>query len=98
MGEDDLRDVTRDLRKSTFLVEAIDLVLTELTKALEEPPATRERAIRAVLHRHLGIAWDDGSAKATDLKQAVELLRGQVELLKKSNRELLKRVSDGRIE
>lgn len=98
MGEDDLRDITRDLRRACFIAEAIDLVLSDLTTALAEPLPTRERAIRAVLHRHLGIAWDDGSAKAIDLKQAIELLQGQVALLKKSNHELLKRVSDSRNE
>lgn len=89
-------------------MEALDVMLTDLYNAMQTPIShdeavpererelERTRQIRAVIHKHLGDAWDDGDGRSIDIRTALDIARKQIELLKKSNRDLLKRVSDGR--
>lgn len=96
MHEGDPRDITRDLRRNVFVAEAIELVLQEILDVLPLEGPERDRALRGVLHRHLSIAWNDGAAREADLRSALDVLRTQVDLLKRNNRVLLKRISDSR--
>jgi len=99
VADDDLRDITKDLRRTVFLAEAVELALVDRIAALAAPEeATRDRAMRAALFKHLGDAWSDGSGRELDLRSALDVLRAQVDLLKRNNRELLKRVSKSREE
>jgi hypothetical protein len=87
-------EATRDLRRSLYLSTAVDLAIANVLSAFDEPD--RERALYGVLHHQLGRAFDEGCVREYDLKSAVNTLRAQVDILKKSNRELLRRISKDR--
>lgn len=87
-------ETTRDLRRALFLSETLEIMAVELEAALVH--ANRDQQVRAVLHRHLSDAWNDGALKEADLRQSVMLLKAAIETLKKNLHDALKRISDGR--
>lgn len=89
-------EITRDLRKDLFISESLDVALGEVQSASTAEDA--DRALRAVLCRWLGTAWLDGAGREADLRSAVAILQSQIKSLKKSNRALLRRISDSRNE
>jgi len=94
--EDGLSETTRDLRRALYLSETLELVVSELETAATQHSAHQQ--IRAVLHRHLEGAWNDGARKEADLRSSVQILRAQVEHLRGQLRDALKRISDSRVE
>jgi hypothetical protein len=94
-SEHDLFDeTTRDLRRALFISETLELLAIELEAALVHEH--RNQQMRAVLHRHLTGAWNDGALKEADLRSSVIILKAQIETLKKNLHDALKRISDGR--
>ncbi len=83
--EDPLREITRDLRRTTYLATAIELAASEVREALEHTtdPA---RALLAVLHRHLALAWDDGAGREADLRSALDVARATIARLRSARR------------
>lgn len=92
--DDHFDETTRDLRRTLFLAETLELVVLELERATASEQ--RDQQVRAVLHRWLEQAWNDGALREADLRSAVGLLRAQVETLKKNLHAALQRISDGR--
>lgn len=89
-------ETTRELRRTLFVAETIELVVSELVDAFEQPDF--EIRVRGVLVRHLEEAWNDGARREADLRSAVNTLRSQVESLKKQLHAALAQVSRLRIE
>jgi len=87
-------EATRDLRRTLYLSEALDAALADIENALKAPDT--DRALRGVLARHLGLAFDEGVLRENDLKSAVNTLRSQIAVLKHMNRDLLERISKSR--
>lgn len=89
---DDLRDVTRDLRRTQFLASALDAAAADarLALAAEHDP---QRALLAALHLHIGRAWDDGAGHRADLQSALEAARATIASLKRAVQDLQRRIS-----
>lgn len=105
----DAGEITRDLQRTLFLGQALDLAFDELLAELmpHVPAARREetlhallktdrRRVMAVLHRHLALAWDDAERRAIDLHQQVELLTKRCERYREQLNDALRRISAGR--
>jgi hypothetical protein len=95
-SENDFSETTRDLRRALFLSETLELVIIELEEAAKH--AHRDQQTRAVVHRWLEQAWNDGARKEADLRAAVSVLRSQVDALKAQLRDALRRISLSRVE
>jgi hypothetical protein len=95
-SDDGLSETTRDLRRALYLSETLELVVEELEIAMAQ--ASAHQQMRAVLHRHLEGAWNDGARKEADLRSSVQILKAQVESLRGQLRDALKRISDSRVE
>lgn len=92
--DDPLREITRDLRRTSYLATAIELAAADVREALETTDP--QRALLAVLHRHLAIAWDDGAGREADLRSALDVARALVERLRSERRAELRKRSDER--
>lgn len=109
MPEDELDDprlirAARDMRRSQFLVDELDIAAIEIEAAAVEVACAPNRdsrdrariALRARIHYHLSGAWDDGSGARADLLSALDVAQATTRELQRRVHELLKRVSDER--
>lgn len=92
---DDLRDTTRDLRRTQHLASELDAAAADVRLALasERDP---QRELLAALHLHLGRAWDSGAGNRADLQSALDAALATIATLKRINRDLQRRVSSER--
>lgn len=94
--EGEQSEVTRDLRRSFFLAQHVELAMSELKMALPGLSHEDEDRLRRTLVRHLELAWNDGALREADLRTA---LATETTLRKRVQAELhvaLKRISDMR--
>ncbi len=93
--DDPLREITRDLRRTSYLSTAIELAAADVREALEHR-ADPQRALLAVIHRHLGLAFDEGAGREADLRSALDVARGTIDRLRAQLRGDLRRRSEER--
>jgi hypothetical protein len=88
-------EVTRDLRRTVFLTEAIHHALSDLERAQGRKLEGAERtAVLGMLHRHMSLAWDDGALREADLRAAVSTLSTKLTRLEAESRSLRARLGD----
>lgn len=92
--DDPLREITPDLRRTSYLATALELAASDVRESLEQ--ADPHRALLAVLHRHIALAWDEGAGREADLRSAIEMARGTIERLRQQLRGELRKRSDER--
>lgn len=75
--------ITKDHRRTIYLVAAIEPAMADM-----DAHGLDARGQQAVWARHLGLAWEDGARRQTDLETALAVLREHVAALQR-DRELM---------
>lgn len=94
-SDDPLREITRDLRRTSYLASALELAAADVKGALASE-VDPQRALLGVLHSHLGRAWDEGAGREADLRSALSTAEALIERLRTQLRAELRRRSDER--
>lgn len=91
--DDRFNRITKSLRRTRFLNDAIDAAAADVKLALS---ADRDqyRSLLATLHHHIGLAWDDGAGYLADLISSIDTLRVQNRKLKEQLMEALRRLRE----
>ena len=89
------KEITRDLQRTAYLAQAIDLAYDDVISEARDGEID-ERRLRAVLHRHLALAWDDAERRTISLRQQVILLSARLAQTKRALHDALRRINDGR--